>query len=69
MLVPIWSEQNKGFPRRHHSHRPQVACTQGRRAYDIVQEEHEEVLARLEASDADGAAEAMRRHLEPFLQR
>jgi DNA-binding GntR family transcriptional regulator len=46
-----------------------VSVSSDRRAYDIVQEEHEEVLARLEARDADGAAEAMRRHLEPFLQR
>lgn len=46
-----------------------VSVSSDRRAYDIVQEEHEELLARLEARDADGAAEAMRRHLEPFLQR
>lgn len=39
------------------------------RAYDIVQEEHEDVLVRIAARDAVGAAEAMRRHLEPFLQR
>jgi DNA-binding GntR family transcriptional regulator len=46
-----------------------VSVSSERRAYDIVHEEHEEVLARLDARDADGAAEAMRRHLEPFLQR
>ena len=46
-----------------------VSVSSDRRAYDIVHEEHEEVLARLDARDADGAAEAMRRHLEPFLQR
>jgi len=46
-----------------------VSVSSDRRAYDIVQEEHEEVLARLAAHDANGAADAMRRHLEPFLQR
>ena len=46
-----------------------VSVSSDRRAYDVVQEEHEEVLARLEARDAEGAAQAMRRHLEPFLQR
>ena len=46
-----------------------VSVSSDRRAYDIVHEEHQEVLARLDARDADGAAEAMRRHLEPFLQR
>jgi DNA-binding GntR family transcriptional regulator len=46
-----------------------VSVSSDGRAYDIVQEEHEEVLAHLAARDAAGAAEAMRRHLEPFLQR
>ena len=46
-----------------------LSVSSDRRAYDIVQEEHEEVLARLAAHDATGAAESMRRHLEPFLQR
>lgn len=46
-----------------------LSVSADRRAYDIVQEEHEEVLARLAAHDPTGAAEAMRRHLEPFLQR
>jgi DNA-binding GntR family transcriptional regulator len=46
-----------------------VSVSSNSRAYDIVQEEHEEVLSCLEARDATGAAEAMRRHLEPFLQR
>jgi len=46
-----------------------VSVSSGGRAYDIVQDEHEEILARLAARDAGGAADAMRRHLEPFLQR
>lgn len=46
-----------------------VSISSDGRAYDTVQKEHEEVLARLAARDGNGAAEAMRRHLEPFLQR
>jgi len=46
-----------------------VSVSSDRRAYDIVQKEHEDLLERIAAHDAVGAAEAMRRHLEPFLQR
>jgi DNA-binding GntR family transcriptional regulator len=39
------------------------------REYHVVQEEHEQILDRIAARDPDGAARAVRLHLEPFLRR
>jgi DNA-binding GntR family transcriptional regulator len=46
-----------------------VTVSSDGRQYDIVQEEHEHVLECIATGDAEAAAEAMRRHLEPFLRR
>jgi DNA-binding GntR family transcriptional regulator len=46
-----------------------VSVSSDGREYDTVQNEHEEILDRIAAQDVDGAAAAMRRHLEPFLRK
>ncbi|MGQ0546088.1 MAG: GntR family transcriptional regulator [Betaproteobacteria bacterium] len=46
-----------------------VSVSSDGRQYDIVQEEHEQILDCIASGDGEAAAQSMRRHLEPFLRR